>query len=124
VAGVAVLANQWLAAMEQRGREDPAFAARARTVDAVLDGWKNEDALLWHGWFSRHEGTVTFWGDHVAPGSEWLIAAGMLGLMAAMIRALRRVRPEPAVAAFRPTSALGVTPSKRPGRKAAGGRGR
>ena len=96
------MAGQWLAAMLERGSRDAGFAARARSVTATLAAWKDEDRLLWHGWFSRHGGGVTYLGDHFGESGgaavEWLLVAGMLGMMAAMIRELQRQGPRAAPA--------------------------
>ena len=100
------LSSQWLAAMDERARQDPAFAARARSVTAMLAGWKDDDARLWHGWFSRHGGSVTFLGDHVAGGAEWLLVAGMLALMVSMARELKRWQPQEIEVLARPATQM------------------
>ena len=99
------LMNQWLPAMEEHGRENAGFEARAQSVTAQLTKWLQEDRLLWHGWYSRHGGSVTFMGDHVAGASgmgtvaaECLLVAAMLGLAGAMLRDLRERQPVAAVA--------------------------
>lgn len=99
------LVRQWMAALEERGRRDPGFAARARSVTATLTAWLAQDQAWWHGWYSNHGGSVTFLGDHVGGESgtgtlaaEVLLIVLMLGLMAAAVRELPNAATAPAAA--------------------------
>ena len=116
------LAGEWLAAMRQRSDRDPGFAQRAQGVMATLEGWRNEDQALWHGWFSRHGGSAELLGDAVGEGgntaAEWLLAIGALALMAAAVREIRRV---PAAV---PAATPAIAPAKVPKRRLARGRAR
>lgn len=112
------LASEWLDEMTRRATQDAAFGARARSVLATLQGWKAEDRTLWHGWFSRHGGNVEFLGDAAGEAgntaAEVLLVIGALGLMAAVVRELRRV----------PVAAPVIVPAKVRKRRVASGRAR
>ena len=125
------LVRQWLPAMEQRGHADPGFAARARGVTARLAGWLDEDRRLWHGWYARHGGSVTFLGDHVAGASgggtvaaEGLLLVAMLGLAGLYAREIPKPHAEPVAERLAPPP-LAARTRGRPGskRRAAGRRG-
>jgi hypothetical protein len=62
----------------------------ARQLAEVLKSQIEEDRTIWHGWYSRHGGSVEFLGDHVAQSSmashaELLL---LLGLFAGLIKKL------------------------------------
>jgi hypothetical protein len=86
--GPSRIASQWLAELEQR---------------------RGDDNVLWHGWYSRHGGEMTFLGDWVAgrwPGGIALpLAAWMamfLAIMAGLVRQIPKAGKPPAARAVRP----------------------
>jgi hypothetical protein len=85
----------------------PAAAPPAvEQLRTALENSRGQDAVLWHGWYSRHGGEMTFLGDWVAgswpggialPLAVWM--AMFLAIMAAMVRQIPEAIKRPAVKA-------------------------
>lgn len=90
-------AGQWL-------QQTPQSLGQLRTA---LENSRAQDAVLWHGWYSRHGGEMTFLGDWVGgialPLAAWM--ALFLAIMAALVRQIPK--------ALKPIAAPGVKPKKR-----------
>ena len=114
-----MLSSRWI---EELGRTTPSNAV-AEKLKAELQKFQGHDTLYWRGWYSRHGGSVTFLGDHVAGfpfgGSAipmTITAAMFLVWMAALIQESRR----PRLAGFmlsRPPSSADAVPAHRSGRR-------
>jgi hypothetical protein len=81
-------AGQWL----EQARTLPGGAPQ---LQAVLLGLRAQDATLWHGWYARHGGEMTFTGD-LWPAGELpfgILTAAFLVLLARLIQ--RMPRPVP-----------------------------
>jgi hypothetical protein len=103
--------EKWLAMGESYRRGDPAVdAARVDLRAAIADQLK-EDDTLWHGWYARHGGEITLFGDHFdGDAASLLLVLVAIGLLAKMAL-LAKTTPEPAAAAApRLTAAAAAKP--------------
>lgn len=87
------LSTQWLRELTAYRPGDAGFRQQSAALQTQLESWVNEDQKYWYGWYARHNGTMTFLGDHVAgeagsgsPFSLAVLILMMLGLMAMTIR--------------------------------------
>jgi hypothetical protein len=109
------VAQQSLHDLDRDRREDPAFrkmvpAARAQFLQDL-----REDTDLFHGWYARHGGEVTFLGDHFAEPSvagvnapACLLLVLALGLIGAMGKQAAHIAP---------IKTLPIRPARAPERK-------
>ena len=88
-----------LAAQKPPDAEGREVVSRAQ---AQLRRNMSEDALLWQGWWARHNNTLDFLGDDVAGKSgdgavvpQAVLAILFLALMGALVREMREVRLRP-----------------------------
>ncbi len=65
----------WLADLERRYGNDPAFQAMLPPYHALVEKTRKDDVKAWQGWFIHHGGEVTFLGDHFAAWSGVLQVA-------------------------------------------------
>jgi hypothetical protein len=89
------MADEWL---QQTGKLRLPVSSQSSLdqLRAMLQGSRGEDAILWHGWYSRHGGEMTFLGDWVAgrwPGGIALPLAAMVALLLAMLAGMIRQIP-------------------------------
>ena len=84
------LCDQWLKDLPERHKNDPNFKVVWPTSEAEILSLKSQNEMQWGGWYSRHNGELTYFGDHVAgvwgetvPALMLLALAG--GLIAAFI---------------------------------------
>jgi hypothetical protein len=88
------LATDWGRTVETSGREEPAKAEARRKLELM----KANDGQYWRGWFQRHNGEVTFLGDHFG-SSDLMLAmlavlfAGLMGKMALAVKPAVAVKP-------------------------------
>jgi hypothetical protein len=59
------LSKLWMAELAAHADKE----VGARQLAEVLKSQIEEDRTIWHGWYSRHGGSVEFLGDHVAQSS-------------------------------------------------------
>jgi hypothetical protein len=114
-----MLSSRWI---EELGRT-AAGNSVAEKLKTELQRFQGHDTLYWQGWYSRHGGSVTFLGDHVADlpfgGSAipmTITAAMFLVWMAALIRESQRPRLAGFTVSLPPPPADGV-PGHRSGRR-------
>jgi len=95
------LARDWSATIEQHVLGNAPLQARWDVISKRLKGWTTEDNLYWHGWYSRHGGSVTFLGDDLGgysavctPVIEGVLLLMMLGLMSVVARESWNAKPE------------------------------
>jgi hypothetical protein len=88
--------QKWLALGESYRPGDPTVdAARADLRAAVAEQLK-EDDTLWHGWYRRHGGEITLFGDHFdGDAASVLLVLVAVGLLARMAL-LAKMTPQPA----------------------------
>jgi hypothetical protein len=110
---------RWLHDSSQRGPADPGIAPFEALVRGRFQTGMADDALFWHGWFSRHGNAMRHLGDLAA---GWLdrglnIPAGALialfaGLMWVMAGTALRVIAPPGkrLARYAPTGEGGIEP--------------
>lgn len=107
------LTRQLIRDLDRDQREDPAFRRMVPAARAQFQQGLDEDAELFHGWYARHGGEVTFLGDHFAEPSVaglnapacllLVLALGLIGALwkqAAHVAPLKKLptRPVPAPA--------------------------
>ena len=88
------LSTQWLRELtDSIARTTRLFNSKRLPLHAQLESWVNEDQKYWYGWYARHDGTMTFLGDHVAGPSGHggiaamcLLAGLFLALMSAFVK--------------------------------------
>jgi hypothetical protein len=87
------LSIEWLRELTAYRPGDAAFRQQSAALQTQLEGWVNEDQKYWFGWYARHNGTMTFLGDHVAgesgsgtTPSMGLLILLMVGLMAKTLK--------------------------------------
>ncbi len=80
------LCKLWLAQLAPYFEKDAAAQPLARELDSQLA----EDRTGWDGWYSRHNGSVQFLGDHVtsSPAMAGAVALLLLALFGAVLRKL------------------------------------
>jgi hypothetical protein len=95
------VAQEWSAAIAHQAPADPQLQARSGGILKALQQWIDEDNLDWHGWYSRHRGSVTLLGDDIGGSSRIFLAIiegslvlVMLSLMAAVARESRNTKAE------------------------------
>jgi hypothetical protein len=60
------LSDRWLRELPARHGTDEVFKIIWPVRRDEIANLKKQDELQWGGWYSRHNGELTFWGDHVA----------------------------------------------------------
>jgi hypothetical protein len=80
------LCKQWLAQLAPYLEKDAAAQPLARDLRSQLA----EDRTAWDGWYSRHNGSVQFLGDHLAssPARSGVMAGVLLVFFGALLRKL------------------------------------
>jgi hypothetical protein len=74
------LATDWLRQIDQIHDDNPSFPKAAQSARTFLHGELEADRIFWHGWFARHNGVFSYFGDNFGDG--W-IPGVMLLLLAA-----------------------------------------
>jgi len=94
------LSNRWLKDLPERYKDNRNFQVVWPFSQTEILGLKNQDAMQWGGWYSRHNGELTYFGDHFAgvwgefvPASLLLVLAA--GLIAAFILQTHAAPPVP-----------------------------
>jgi 4-amino-4-deoxy-L-arabinose transferase-like glycosyltransferase len=92
------LSREWLDQVDHYHGPQPVAPSAAAKAHAALAGTVAEDQSLWQGWYSRHGGSVTYFGDLFGEG--WGPCAVWLALWAGLLWTMWRRLP-PAAAAVR-----------------------
>jgi 4-amino-4-deoxy-L-arabinose transferase-like glycosyltransferase len=60
------LCDEWLTELPARHKADANFQLIWSVRQREILDLKKEDDAQWGGWYARHNGEMTFWGDHIA----------------------------------------------------------
>jgi 4-amino-4-deoxy-L-arabinose transferase-like glycosyltransferase len=90
------LCREWLAQLEQQRGDSPKFADALAQIRARIRSMSDEDASVWQGWYGRHEGSISFFGDMF--GRAWVPAGLLLGLWIGLLWILWQRLPPVTVA--------------------------
>jgi hypothetical protein len=110
--------KQWQGELDRYRGEGPVFARKLADVRGALAVAVREDQRLWQGWYSRHGGSVTLWGDVFGEG--WAPCALSSALWLALLGMMWRHLPPaaaPVTAIAAPAAGARKTRRKSPGRK-------
>jgi hypothetical protein len=110
---------RWLHDSSQRGPADPGIAPFEALVRGRFQTGMADDALFWHGWFSRHGNAMRHLGDlaagwldrglNIPAGALIALFAGQMWVMAGT--ALRAIAPPgKTLARYAPTGEGGIEP--------------
>jgi hypothetical protein len=112
------VAGQWLAEIPQFHAEGPLFVRDSAGARLRFQQMMGEDQTMWQGWYSRHGGSVTYFGDLFGEG--WAPCVALSAMWLALLWMLWRHLPPAAVPAkvrADEASAARKTRRKNPGRK-------
>jgi hypothetical protein len=88
------LCDRWMRDLPQRHGRDAAFQIVWPVSEAEIVTLKKQDELQWGGWYSRHEGEITYLGDHVIGRlGERVPALVLLALFAGLIATFIKQTP-------------------------------
>src|SRR5262249_1296421 len=92
------LCERWLKDLPERHKADAAFQVVWPAAQAEIMRLKNEDERVWGGWYSRHNGVISHFGDHITPKTGESVPATILlvlaaGLLAIFIKQTGAVQP-------------------------------
>jgi hypothetical protein len=77
------MARQWLSELDRQPAADPSSVESSARARSFLERAISNDKTLWQGWYSRHGGSTTYFGDGFGEG--WtpcsLLLALWLGLL-------------------------------------------
>jgi hypothetical protein len=80
------LCSRWLKELPERHGTDPTFQIIWPVREAEVMDLRKQDELQWGGWYSRHDGELTYLGDHVAGQVGMRVpAAVLLALLTALL---------------------------------------
>ncbi len=80
------LCDRWLQELPQRNKNESFFKLIWPASQSELLTLRSQDDVRWGGWYSRHNGEITYWGDHVAGVfGDWVPASVLLALFAGLI---------------------------------------
>jgi hypothetical protein len=99
------LCDRWLRDLPQRHGKDATFQIIWPVSEAQIVTLKKQDELQWGGWYSRHNGEITYLGDHVAGRlGERVPASVLLALLAGLIATFIKQTPAAVSVPIRKTS--------------------
>ncbi|PYS37655.1 MAG: hypothetical protein DMG14_20495 [Acidobacteria bacterium] len=92
------LCDEWLIDLPERHKSDAGFQIVWPAAQAEIVRLKNQDELEWGGWYSRHGGVISHFGDHITGTIGESVPATILlalatGLVVTFIRQTGTVRP-------------------------------
>jgi hypothetical protein len=99
------LSTRWLEDLPNRHKKDPIFQAVWPVSEAEISKLKSDDEQQWGGWYSRHGGELTSFGDHVVERWGEKIPASILVALAAglIVTSATRLRTPPPERERKPT---------------------
>ena len=121
------LTTEWVQELPARYAGDLQFQQLWPGFQQALLKIQDEDGVYWGGWFSRHDGQMTYIGDHVAGRFGGVIGTAVLLVLAGglVTAAIHQIRAAPAVvlpAQVRPRPTETRSRRRQAARKRASGR--
>jgi hypothetical protein len=118
------LCDRWLTDLPERYKNESFFKMVWPASEGELHSLRSQDELRWGGWYSRHNGQITYLGDHVVGQvGEWGPITVLTALLAGLIVVFIKQKPIVADADLgklaRPTRGrrTGKTAKNRPNRR-------
>ena len=77
------LGHEWIGEVDRFRGEGPMYARASAQAQPFLRGMVVEDQIMWRGWYSRHGGSMTYFGDLFGEG--WAPCTVLLALWLALL---------------------------------------